>query len=184
MKNAQFPTKEEPSALDSAHSTQTKAASSPVFSAGFTPDLFDPVFAPPPAVGTFPPSKSSVRAEVLCRLLAGERLTGMEAVFAASTTRLAPAIKVLKNQYGWPIASEDLAVGTADGRVSWVAVYYLPQHVIDAAKAVGIEQYCEQVMLARRLQRAAREDARRRAAAANAKRKNGSGGPWAAPAAG
>lgn len=47
--------------------------------------------------------KNTVRAGVLCRLLAGDTLTGLEAVFGASTTRLADAIHALARDYGWQI---------------------------------------------------------------------------------
>ena len=46
-------------------------------------------------IGTFPTRLNTVTAEVLGRLLEGESLTGMDAVFGCSTTRLAAVIHYL-----------------------------------------------------------------------------------------
>jgi hypothetical protein len=56
------------------------------------------------SIGGFPSRHNTVTAEVLCRLISGENLTGMDAVFGCSTTRLAAVIHYLTEKYGWSIA--------------------------------------------------------------------------------
>ena len=59
-----------------------------------------------------------VEADVLCRFLCGEVLTGVDAVFTASTTRLAAGIHTLSEDYGWTIERSDKVVGCKDGRTA------------------------------------------------------------------
>lgn len=99
--------------------------------------------------GTFPSQFDSVTAEVLARLIQGEKLTSMDAVFAASTTRLAPKIHVLKHKYGWTILSTPSVIHTVDGRVTEVSVYTLFAATIAAAMAGAGAQFCESVRVAR-----------------------------------
>ncbi|MGS0757974.1 hypothetical protein ACVBEH_26825, partial [Roseateles sp. GG27B] len=58
--------------------------------------------------GCFPKRTNTVRAESLALLLSNREITGIEAVFHSSTTRLAGAIEPLRNKYGWPVMSKDL----------------------------------------------------------------------------
>ena len=51
-------------------------------------------------IGGFPTRRNTVTAEVLSRLINGENLTGMDAVFSASTTRLSAVIFYLNEVYG------------------------------------------------------------------------------------
>ena len=63
------------------------------------------------AAGGFPVKQNTVTADVLARLLAGERLTSLDTVYEASTTRLGAVVFYLANDYGWKIQSIDKAVG-------------------------------------------------------------------------
>ena len=49
---------------------------------------------------SFPFEQDTVCAEVLCRLLCGERLTSLDAVGEASTTRLSAHVFYLEDGYG------------------------------------------------------------------------------------
>ncbi len=101
------------------------------------------------APGAYPTRLNTVTAEVLCRLLQGERLTGMEAVFSAHTTRLAAVIHHLKKDYGWTFEHHDLNVGTKDGRIAFIRVYYLPRATIRRAFDAGALVFCRSVKPAR-----------------------------------
>lgn len=114
--------------------------------------------------GTFPPRKDTVTAEVLARLLSGERLTGLEAVSEASTTRLAAVVHYLLTEYRWPIEKADKAAGCRDGRVAWVAEYSMHRDAIAGAMKAGAGSWCSEVRTARRSLR--KEAPRARSAAA------------------
>lgn len=118
--------------------------------------------------GQFPVKPASVVAEVLARLLSGERLRGLDAVNAASTTRLAAAIHYLSDAYGWAITREDRAAGCRDGRVAWVKVYRLTPATIEAAMQSGAAAWCAVVRAARAELRSRAADAQREAQRANA----------------
>ena len=77
------------------------------------------------SIGAFPSRHNTVTAEVLCRLISGENLTGMDAVFGCSTTRLSAVIFYLSEEYGWTIDHVDIDVGTNDGRVVPIRAYFL-----------------------------------------------------------
>ena len=99
--------------------------------------------------GTFPAKLATVTAEVLYRLLAGDRMAGLEAVNEASTTRLAAVVEYLQSRYGWTIDRHDKANGCRDGRVSWVSVYYLPPETIARAMDEGAAIWCASVKTSR-----------------------------------
>ena len=121
--------------------------------------------------GGLPAKQNTVTADVLARLLAGERLTSLDTVYEASTTRLGAVVFYLANDYGWPIQSIDKAAGCKDGRVAWVSEYFLPAEIIARAMAAGAGEWCAKVSAARRARRAHAADARRKADSANAARK-------------
>ena len=100
-------------------------------------------------IGKFPTRRNTVTAEVLSRLINSENLTGMDAVYSASTTRLAAFIFALKNVYGWTIKHVDIDVGTNDGRVVVIRAYYLPRPVIRRAFDTGASEFCRSVTEAR-----------------------------------
>ncbi|UUZ67368.1 hypothetical protein LP416_21845 [Polaromonas sp. P2-4] len=110
-------------------------------------------------------------AEVLARLLNHERLTSLDAVSEASTTRLSAVTFYLADSYGWPIEADDKAAGCRDGRVAWVSEYFLPAEVIAHAMAAGAADWCANVRAARRALRAKAAEARRKAERANAARR-------------
>ena len=93
-------------------------------------------------------------AEVLARLLNHERLRGLEAVDAASTTRLAAFIWYLESQYAWTIGRVEFATGTKDGRVVFIAEYFLDPAVIEKAMAGGASRWRASVLKARAALRA------------------------------
>lgn len=113
----------------------TKAESSALDSVKFT--------------GTFPNRRNTVTAEVLWHLLNGENLTGMEAVFCASTTRLSAVIFYLGEAYDWSVDHVDVDVGTNDGRVAVIRAYYLPRATIRRAFDAGALEFCRSVKDAR-----------------------------------
>jgi len=121
------------------------------------------------------PSKvASVTAEVLARLLRGERLTSLKTVTESSTTRLAAVIGYLgAGCYGWTIDREDLAAGCRDGRIAWVREYWLCPEVIAEAHGSGGEAWCEVVLQARAQLRTKAADAYAAAAKANLHRSPG-----------
>jgi hypothetical protein len=131
--------------------------------------------APTYSIGTFPVRRNTVTADVLCRVLNGENLTGMDAVFGCSTTRLAAVIHYLDGEYGWNIDHVDIDVGTNDGRVALIRAYFLPRAVIRRAFDAGALEFCRSVKAARAATRKnaakAKEQANKRnAARAAAKR--------------
>jgi hypothetical protein len=122
------------------------------------------------AIGDLPSRKDTVRAEVLSRLLCGERMTGMEGVFKASTTRLSAVIHAFECQYGWGVDRRDKVVGSSDGRIPTICEYWLSPDVIELAAAADAGAWCAEVRAARRALRAQAADAKRTAAKANARR--------------
>lgn len=108
----------------------------------------------------FPPKLASVTAEVLVRLLNGERLTSLDAVAGASTTRLAAVVHYLTTAYGWPISSRDKAAACRDGRTAHVAEYFMPSSTIESAMATGGASWCASVRAARAAQRVGGSEAK------------------------
>ena len=98
-----------------------------------------------PRVGLFPTQRNTVRAEVLARLINGEVLTGMNAVFSSSTTRLAAVVHALRTSYRWPIESVEKVVSTNDGRTAEISAYLLPSPIAMAAMTRGGAEYCASV---------------------------------------
>ncbi len=124
--------------------------------------------------GIYPTRHNTVTAEVLCRLISGENLTGMDAVFGCSTTRLAAVIFYLSEKYGWAIDHVDIDVGTNDGRVVLIRAYFLTRAIIRGAFDAGALKFCRSVREARAKRRthatkAKAEADRRNAARAAAK---------------
>ena len=117
--------------------------------------------------GTYPAKRATVTADVLARLLAAERLTGLGAVTDASTTRLAAVVDYLQDRYGWTIERTDKATGCRDGRVAWVSVYWLAPEVIAQAIAAGAAVWCADVRAARLRLRTKAAQARSAAERAN-----------------
>lgn len=123
------------------------------------------------ALGAFPPKYASVCAEVLVRLLNHERLTSIDAVNEASTTRLSAVVHYLIREYGWAIDAADKAAGCRDGRVAWVAEYSLPATTVAHAMAAGAAEWCVKVRAARRALRTKAAEARHNAARLNTARR-------------
>lgn len=117
---------------------------------------------------TFPRRHYTVAAEVLRQLLEGERLTGLDAVFGAHTTRLAAVIHYLEKDYGWEIARTDKTVGTVDGRVTDVREYFLSPDRLRQALDAGAAAYVLAVSDARAKQRTEAPQARTEATRRNA----------------
>lgn len=100
-------------------------------------------------VGTLPKRQYTVRAAVLATLLEGNELTGMESVFAQSTTRLAAVIYALESDYGWDIARRDLMVATKDGRSASIVAYRLLPATIEQALAMDAGAWIDEVKVVR-----------------------------------
>ena len=91
----------------------------------YQPKHIADVDAVPPGVGCFPKQHNTELAEVLARLIDGEVMTGMSAVFDSSTIRLAAAIHDLRTSYSWVIESVKQAVPTNEGRITEICAYRL-----------------------------------------------------------
>jgi len=100
-------------------------------------------------LGAFPSRHNTVTAEILSRLIGGESLTGMDAVYCASTTRLAAVVDYLETAYGWSIDRVDMDVGTSDGRVPVIRAYFLDRATIRRAFDAGALKFCQSVKDAR-----------------------------------
>lgn len=120
---------------------------------------------------SYPKKLASACAEVLARLLAGEVMTAGDTQSKASTMRAAAHIHYLTKRYGWPIVSDERAIGCADGRMEIVAAYHLPADCIHAARSAGAGAWCTKVRKARAALRAKAAEARRHAAAIEQTRK-------------
>jgi hypothetical protein len=117
--------------------------------------------------GSLPIRQNTVCAEVLCRALNGQVLTGMEAVFAASTTRLAAHIGYLETKYGWRFERDNKVAGCKDGRTVTITTYRLTPDAIEHAMQREAAAWCAGVSLARRAKRAQAEQAQVLAARLN-----------------
>ena len=127
-------------------------------------------------IGAFPVRHDTVTAEVLARLISGESLTGMDAVFCASTTRLAAAVHYLEKCHGWVIDRVNVDVGTKDGRIVVIRTYFLPRATIRKAFDAGALEFCRSVKAARAAKRKdavkAKEEACKRNAARTAAKRD------------
>lgn len=121
-------------------------------------------------IGAFPTRRNTVTAEILSRLLRGENLTGMDAVYCASTTRLAAVVEYLENNYNWKIDRVDIDVGTNDGRVAVIRAYFLSRPTIRRAFDAGALEFCRSVKEARAKTRKHASKAKAEAAKRNAAR--------------
>jgi hypothetical protein len=115
----------------------------------------------------FPVTCNAVCAEVLRRLLCGERLTGLDGVTDASTTRLSAHVFYLEDAYAWQVERIDKVTGCKEGRISYVTEYFLSPSVIEQAMARGAEQWCAKVKAARLRLRANAAKAKQQAERAN-----------------
>lgn len=115
--------------------------------------------------------KNTVIAHVLAHMLDGHHVTGMEAVFGMSSTRLAHHVHALGKVHGWFVERRDKVVGCNDGRVQTISEYWLSPDVIEAAMAQGARAWISEVRKARAALRAKEGEAHRRAAALEAARK-------------
>lgn len=122
-------------------------------------------------VGRFPKRVNTVIAEALADLIEGRRLTGMSAVFDASTTRLSHHIHALGKVHGWWVETFEKVVGTNDGRKQTIVEYFLSTDVIEAAFKQDAREWITRVRAARRARRANAAEARRAAERENAARK-------------
>lgn len=122
-------------------------------------------------IGQLPTQQNTVTAEVLRRLLQGERLTSLAGVFEASTTRLGAVVFHLRTGWGWVCDTRDVAAGCKDGRVAWVSEYRLSEaQRIAAMQRPDVVQWCREVREARAKLRTQAAQAQHRAAVLNATR--------------
>lgn len=105
--------------------------------------------APEPTPGKFPKLTTTLRAEALATLLAGENVSGMASVFANGSTKLATVMRALTRRYRWPIERKEFATNVSDGRVAWVSTYLLPAAAIASAFDRGAEAWIAEVRVAR-----------------------------------
>lgn len=102
-----------------------------------------------PAPGKLPKLTTTLRAEVLATMLAGDDMTGIVSVFSNGSTKLATVMRALTRRYRWPITRREFATNTDDGRVAWVSMYELPADAITSAFDLGAETWIEEVRAAR-----------------------------------
>jgi hypothetical protein len=121
--------------------------------------------------GRLPSRINTVRSHVLASLLESNALTGMDAVFRQSTTRLSAVIYALENAHGWHIERREIATGTSDGRIETIAAYWLPQETIAKAFEAGARPWINMVKAARAERRKEAEKCKAKAAHLNASRK-------------
>lgn len=123
--------------------------------------------------GNLPQRKNTVTADVLARLLNHERLTSLDGVYEASTTRLSAVAFYLDERWGWAIQTTDKATGCNDGRVAWIVEYHLHPEAIAKAMQDGAGAWCAEVRKARLERRKKAAQAEREAARFNAARRTG-----------
>jgi len=89
----------------------------------------------------YPPCIGYLPSRVMARLLRAERLTHLSFQHESATYRLAAIIERLRNEYGWPIVSEERVRPTSDpvGRNARYCVYYLSITGIQMAGKRGHE---------------------------------------------
>lgn len=121
--------------------------------------------------GRLPLKQNTVTAEVLSRLLNGERLTSLDGVYEASTTRLGAVKYSLEKNHGWHIEATDKAAGCIDGRVAWIVEYHLHPEAIGKAMAAGAAAWRNGVRWARMERRKKAAQAEREAARMNEARR-------------
>lgn len=95
--------------------------------------------------GRLPERQNTVIAELLANLLDGHHVTGMEAVFGMSSTRLSHHIWALGTDHGWYVDRRDKVVGTKDGRVQTISEYWLPLDAIESAMNHGAREWIAEV---------------------------------------
>jgi hypothetical protein len=103
----------------------------------------------PKAPGKFPKSTTTLRAEVLATMLAGDDMSGVESVFSSGSTKLATVMRALTRRYRWPIARREYATNMPDGTVAWVSMYTLPAEAVAGAFAIGAAVWIAEVRVAR-----------------------------------
>lgn len=113
--------------------------------------------------GHLPVRKNTVIAEVLAHLLDGHHVTGMEAVFDMSSTRLSHHIWALREDHGWSIDRRDKVVGTKDGRIQTITEYWLNPNVIEGAMVRGARAWIDEVRRQRLALRRQAAEAQRKA---------------------
>ena len=82
---------------------------------------------------------------------------------AESLRALRYAVELRRADQGWRIERTEKAAGCTDGRVTYVAEYFLPPTVIAHAAARGAAQWCAKVRAARLKLRANAAKAKRQA---------------------
>lgn len=117
--------------------------------------------------GRLPAKLDTVIAEVLCQLLEGKSLTGMDGVYAASTTRLSAVIHDLEKTHAWTIERDEVVSGCKDGRTTTITRYWVGSSAIELAREAGAESWCAQVKVARAALRRDAMEAKREAARQN-----------------
>jgi hypothetical protein len=120
--------------------------------------------------GYFPKRHDTVTAEILSRLLKGETITGMDAVFKANTTRLSAFIYSVRHEYHWEVQFLDVAVGTKDGRIAEIRAFYFSRATIRKAFVMGAPEFCNSVASKRAKLRKNATNAMKQAKQLNARR--------------
>lgn len=85
---------------------------------------------------------SSLRADVLLRLLRGEELTALSHAVFCRATSLAATIRALRRDYRWPILTRYVAFSPGDGRRMRIAAYSFDPEKIEEIMRRGGARFC------------------------------------------
>lgn len=88
------------------------------------------------------PRLTSLRADVLARLLRGEELTALSDGVVHRTTSFAGTIRALRRVYRWPILTRYIELLSKDGRRMRVAAYSFDQDKVEQTMHQGGERFC------------------------------------------
>lgn len=83
------------------------------------------------------PEPTTVKGRVLADLLAGRRITHKHCWIEHGSSRLAHHAYILRRELGWPVRTDEIEVGTSDGRRATIGEYFLPAETIREAGERG-----------------------------------------------
>jgi hypothetical protein len=85
---------------------------------------------------------SSLRADILARLLRSEELTRLSNAITCRTTNLAATIRALRRVYRWPILTRHIDFLSPDGRRLRIAAYSFDPTKIEETMRRGGDKFC------------------------------------------
>lgn len=85
----------------------------------------------PPPFSPIWPKRSTLAGEALDKLLQGEAITHPDFEALTGSWRLSEPIRALRHDFGWPVETIDIPAPTEDRPERFIALYALPQWVIE-----------------------------------------------------